>query len=156
MRKGGPLKRTAIKRGTSELKRSPIARGESQLQRTELRRDPAYRIPQQSEKRKAQQVERSEVVRPEVLRLAGAARPDDLRACQYRRAVPEVACGWLPGRRVLEVDELRGGSYRSAEWLDPSRCRAVCPCHHDYKTTHKDDVLARLAQIEGGPPHGRR
>lgn len=152
MKRGGPLRRTPLARGTSELKRSPLARGSSELKRTELKRDPSYRIPQQSAKRKAEQIIRTKEVRPEVLRRAGASGPGDLSACQYRAVVPAVACGWLPDRRVLEVDELRGGSFRSSEWLDPDRCRAVCPCHHDYKTLHKDEVIDLLAIHEGRPP----
>ena len=64
----------------------------------------------------------------------------------YRDVVPEISCGWLPGRRELEVDELVGGASRSIEYTDPERCRAVCPVHHDYKTDHKVDVLRRIGE----------
>jgi hypothetical protein len=63
--------------------------------------------------------------------------------CEYADIMPEVACGTLPGRG-MEVDELRGGSWRQAEWLDPDWCRLTCPVHHDYKTEHKRVILARL------------
>jgi len=63
--------------------------------------------------------------------------------CEYRDVIPEVECGWLPGRG-LEVDELRGGSFRASEWLDADRCRLTCPVHHDWKTANKREVLRRL------------
>lgn len=135
MKRSGPLKRT---KGLAQSK---------PLKRTELKRDPTYRMPQRSPKRERLEQARREV-RAEVLRRAGAADPGDLSACQYRVIIPEVACSWLPDRRQLEVDELRGGSHRSTEWLDPDQCRATCPFHHDIKTTHKREVLRRLAEHE--------
>ena len=80
-------------------------------------------------------------VREAVLRRSGGQ-------CEYAAIIPEVQCGWLPDRTVLEVDELRGGSWRQQEWLDPQWCRATCAQHHDYKTAHKREVLRRLG-IEG-------
>lgn len=65
------------------------------------------------------------------------------RVCQAAVFVPEVACGFLPGRPGLEVDELRGGSRRATEWLDPEDCQAICPVHHDWKTDHKKLYLTR-------------
>jgi hypothetical protein len=94
-----------------------------------------------SAKRRALGAERARV-RIEVL-----ARADG--ACQYADVVPEVRCAFYTDRPGLEVDELRGGSYRVTEWLDPNACRAVCPAHHDHKTGHKRDVLERLAAWEG-------
>lgn len=93
-----------------------------------------------SEKRKAERAERA-LVRAEVIRRAGGR-------CQYENVVPEIPCGFLPDRRKLEVDELRGGSYRSIEYLDPDSCRATCPRHHDYKTANKRAVLALLEAFE--------
>jgi len=96
----------------------------------------------QSKKRASQQTERRKV-RAEVV-----ARADG--RCEYADVIPEVKCGMLPGRG-MEVDELRGGSYRQAEWLNPDRCRLTCPVHHDYKTLHKREVLKRL---ESRPANG--
>lgn len=118
-----------------------------------LRSDPAKtrawqdrsrkRLPQQSDRRKAEQPER-DATRQEVLRRAGWQ-------CQYRDLVPWVRCATRPGRRDLEVDELRGGAQRSTEYLDPEQCRATCPAHHDYKTEHKHEVLGLLAAAERRP-----
>lgn len=117
-------------------------------------------LPVKSARRQEQDAERAKVV-AEVLRRAGAKSPADLSACQYRAIVPEVECGWLPDRRRLEVDELRGGSHRAIEWLNPDACRAVCPVHHDVKTDGitiagrfigKLEVLRRLALHEGRTP----
>lgn len=64
--------------------------------------------------------------------------------CEYRWVIPEVPCGYLPGRYQLEVDELRGGAYRITEWLDPTRCVCTCPRMHDWKTLHKNLVIERF------------
>lgn len=69
--------------------------------------------------------------------------------CEYAPVIPEIACGTLPNRMFLEIDELRGGSHRVTEWTDPDLCRATCPIHHDYKTDNKEEVLKRLALHEG-------
>lgn len=66
--------------------------------------------------------------------------------CEYRDVVPEVTCGWLPGRRELEVDEILGGPYRCTEQYEPDRCKATCPRHHDWKTDHKADLLRRIGE----------
>lgn len=123
------------------MKRSPLVR------RTPLRADPAKQMAWQrrsrtalarvSERRRAQLSERDRV-RDAVWARAGGR-------CEYADVVPEVACGMLPGRG-MEVDELRGGSRRGSEWLDPDRCRLTCPVHHDYKTAHKRVVLRRLGE----------
>jgi hypothetical protein len=63
--------------------------------------------------------------------------------CQLAVIFPEVTCGWLPDRRQLEVDEVHGGAMRCTEHTDPAACRLVCPKHHDHKTLHKRDALAR-------------
>lgn len=109
------------------MKRSPLKRG-------------TKRIPQRSQRRVDEQEARDECRRA-VLARAGSR-------CEYEGAIPEIRCGFLPGRRQLEVDELRGGSYRSTEYLDPEQCRAACPKHHEFKTEHKRVVLARLAAWE--------
>lgn len=91
-----------------------------------------------SKKRRAQADQRTDVRRA-VLAAAG-------HRCEAIDLVPEVRCGDLPGRTGLEVDELRGGSYRVTEWLDPAACQAVCPVHHDWKTAHKREYLHRREQ----------
>jgi len=59
--------------------------------------------------------------------------------------VPEVRCASPDLRRpALEVDELRGGSYRSLEWLDPDSCNTLCQAHHDWKTAHKREFIRRF------------
>lgn len=58
-------------------------------------------------------------------------------ACEAKEVVPEVRCQFYPPDRPgLEVDERRGGSFRSTEWLDPKSCQALCPAHHDWKHAH--------------------
>ena len=68
--------------------------------------------------------------------------------CEYAALWPDVACGWLPERTVLEVDEIRGGSYRAVEWTDPHRCRLTCPVHHDFKTATKTHELVERIEKE--------
>lgn len=123
------------------MKRTPLQR------RTALRADPAKQMEWQrrtraalarvSDRRRAQLGQRKQV-RDVVWARAGGR-------CEYADVVPEVECGMLPGRG-MEVDELRGGSQRGSEWLDPDRCRLTCPVHHDYKTAHKRVVLRRLGE----------
>ena len=122
------------------MKRSPLRR------RTPLRADPDKQrewqrssgaLARVSGKRRAQLSERASV-REQVIARAGGQ-------CEYADVIPEVACGFLPGRG-MEVDELRGGSRRGSEWLDAERCRLACPVHHDWKTAHKRDVLRRLGE----------
>lgn len=96
------------------------------------------RIPQRSARRIAEQPDRDACRAVVLARAAGV--------CEYRDVVPEISCGWLPGRRELEVDELVGGASRSIEYVDPERCRGVCPVHHDYKTANKREVLRRLGE----------
>jgi hypothetical protein len=103
------------------------------VKRTPLTR--RTRLSAVSRKRKAQAGQRVQV-REIVAERAGGR-------CEYAPVIPEVPCGMLPGRG-MEVDEMRGGSYRSTEWLDPDACRYTCPVHHDYKTAHKRTVLSRL------------
>lgn len=98
------------------------------------------RISPVSEKRKAEQGART-ACRAEVLRRSEGR-------CEYEAVIDWIPCGFLPDRRALEVDELRGGSFRSTEYLDPDACRATCPVHHDYKTSHKNEVLALLEAHE--------
>lgn len=122
------------------LRRRKELRSNPETQRAWERRT-RQPLPAKSARRKDEEAERARV-RTVVLKRAG-------HRCQYADVVPEVLCGFLPERRSLEVDELRGGSYRHEEYLDPDQCRAVCPKHHDYKTAHKNEVLARLAIHEG-------
>jgi hypothetical protein len=73
--------------------------------------------------------------------------------CWYAAFIPEIRCEhWDRSRPRLEVDELRGGSYRITEWLDPDACRLACQSHHRYKTEHKLEVLDRLARYEQEHP----
>lgn len=71
--------------------------------------------------------------------------------CEVAPYVPEIECGRRPGRLNLEVDEIRGGSFRCTEQYDPDRCRAVCPAHHDYLTLHKKAVNLAMYGSEWGP-----
>lgn len=105
------------------MKRSPMKRG-------------TKRIPQRSPRRIAEQTARDECVAAVLARSGGR--------CEYQDVIPEVRCGWLPDRRQIEVDELVGGAMRSIEYLDPERCRATCPVHHEWKTSHKAEVLRRI------------
>ena len=104
--------------------------------KTQTPKKPAKRIPWQSKKRRALQPTRKQV-RELVLENAG-------HRCEYEALIPEVKCGPVGLRTQLEVDEIRGGSYRNLEWLDPLRCHATCPAHHDFKTAHKNEVIRRL------------
>jgi hypothetical protein len=63
--------------------------------------------------------------------------------CEYAAVIPEKPCGFVAGRG-MEVDEIRGGSYRSIEHTDPAFCWYTCPMHHDYKTSHKRTIIERL------------
>jgi hypothetical protein len=121
------MKRTPLKRNI-ELRGDP-------LKTLEWHQRSRKALAKVSAKRRADLGRRTEV-RNEVIARAGGQ-------CEYAAIVPEVACGLLPGRG-MEVDELRGGSYRVTEWLDPDRCRLVCPVHHDWKTAHKRELLKRL------------
>lgn len=100
-------------------------------------RDPEPKAPKRvkavSDRRRAERAER-DVCRAEVIVLAGGR-------CEYAALFPTVACGWLPDRRQLEVDEIRGGAHRCTEWTDPHQCRLTCPVHHDFKTASKDLAL---------------
>lgn len=97
-------------------------------------------IPPVSARRRAEQKARDEC-RREVLFRAGGR-------CQYAPLFPDVPCGWLPDRYQLEVDEIRGGSWRSTEHTNPDRCRAACPVHHDIKTATKDqDLVERIEAL---------
>lgn len=87
---------------------------------------PGGRINPISKKRRAQMPLREETRAAVLLRAKGQ--------CEYRLAIREVECGFLPGRYQLEVDELRGGSWRNTEMVDPGACRLACPRHHQAKT----------------------
>lgn len=69
--------------------------------------------------------------------------------CEYADVVPEVLCGWLPDRYALEPDEIRGGAQRVTEQYDADRIRMTCPCHHEWKTENKPELVRRLAELEG-------
>lgn len=69
--------------------------------------------------------------------------------CEYAAVIPEVACGWLPDRVELEPDEIRGGAQRVTEMYDADSIRMACPCHHEWKTDHKSELVRRLAEHEG-------
>lgn len=99
---------------------------------------------QMSAKRRAQMVVRRQVVAVVAARAGGG--------CWWRPVITEIRCGALPGRGSHEVDELRGGSWRNVEWLDPDACRLICPKHHEWKTDHKLEALARLAHYEETHP----
>lgn len=103
------------------------------------------RINPVSGKRRAQLALRREVVIVVFERAGGR--------CWYAPFIPEVACQHIDRTRpMLEVDELRGGSYRITEWLDPDQCRLPCQSHHRFKTEHKLEVLDRLARYEESHP----
>jgi hypothetical protein len=122
--RGGPIQRTAVK-------------AVGKFSEVKARKSLAYR----SKKTKEREPER-EQVRKEVHERAGFA-------CEYAAVIPEIPCGSpFPDRPRLEVDELRGGSYRSTEMYDPKQCRLTCQIHHDHKTEHKVEVLDRLAKYE--------
>lgn len=152
-RRARPLARSAPRRVLSLLRtaldplvRMPEGRGMNRREVTPIPKNPTpkrkrKRLPPMSDKRRDEAPER-EACRVEVLRRAGGR-------CQYEQVVEEISCGFLPDRCGLEVDELRGGSFRAIEYLDPDACRAVCPKHHDHKTAHKNEVLGRLAIFEG-------
>lgn len=128
------------------MKRSPLRRKtglarKTGLKATEFTSKSTKPIAQRSTKRLAEQPQRDEVRRI-VWENAGGV-------CQYAAVIPELPCGFLPGRSILEVDELRGGSRRGTEYLDPVQCRLCCPMHHDYKSLHKKEVNHRLAIHEG-------
>lgn len=124
------------------MKRTP-------MKRTGIKRG-STRIAQQSERRREQAEARREVVQI-VLKRDGV--------CQYARVIPEVPCSSpFAHRPPLEVDELRGGSHRSIEYLNPDACVAVCQTHHDIKTdgrmingvfVGKREVLRRLRALKG-------
>lgn len=97
-------------------------------------------------KRRRENGPRRDLVRKIVAERAG-------HTCWYAPVIPEIRCRWLDRTRPeLEVDELRGGSYRSTEMYDPDACRLTCQSHHDHKTEHKLDVLDRLARYEQEHP----
>ena len=68
--------------------------------------------------------------------------------CQYAPIWPGLPCGSpFTDRPQLEVDEVRGGSYRAADQYDPHWCRAACQLHHDIKTRSKTRALvARIME----------
>lgn len=106
------------------MKRSPLVR------RAGLRR--TGRLAPMSARRRRDLSTRAEV------RQAVLARQGWRCAAE---GMPDLGpCGFLPGRRQLEVDELSGGSARRAEWLDTDRCQALCPRHHDWKHAHPADA----------------
>lgn len=113
------------------------------LKRTKGLKRSSRPLQAQSAKRKAEASARREVVALVLERADGK--------CEHAPHIPEVPCGYYPPERPgLEVDELRGGSWRGTEYLDPASCRATCPRHHDIKTTNKNEILRRLR----GEPHG--
>lgn len=123
-------------------RRSGVIRDPDKIRAWQLRsRKPLRRSQLRSVSRKRQQAGTTrKQVREAVWWRSGGV-------CEYVNIIPEVRCGMLPDRG-MEVDELRGGSHRSREWLDPDQCRLTCPVHHDWKTTHKREILRRL-NIEG-------
>jgi hypothetical protein len=90
-----------------------------------------------SPKREDEKAER-EQVRNQVIKRAGFQ-------CEYAELIPEVhdCVFYPPDRSGLEVDEMRGGSYRCTEYLDPDACHAACPGHHDWKTANKREFIER-------------
>lgn len=107
------------------MKRNPYTPPLHDMRRAWAERNPGYRLPQRSARRARIESE----VRPEVREIVRARG-----RCEYADVIPEVACGWLPGRRQLEVDELHGGARRNEEMQDPDQCVLTCPVHHDVKT----------------------
>lgn len=130
------MKRSPMPRRKTEMARGPGPRRDADGAKAWAAK-PHKPIAQVSSKRRAQAPERADA-RAIVLELADGA-------CAYAPIIPEVpAC-----EGELEVDELRGGSRRGSEWLDPTMCRAPCRAHHRWKTDHKVEVLFRLALYEG-------
>jgi hypothetical protein len=104
-------------------------------------RGPRAPLSPMSAKRRTLLPERSEL-RQRALQRAGDR-------CEMAEIVPEVRCAFYGGRG-LEVDELRGGAYRSTEWLDLDRVAVGCPAHHDWKTDHKREFVRRWESHLGG------
>lgn len=133
------MKRSPLRRKT-ELSRGPGPKQVKGLEpKTRLTRS-SKQIASRSAKRIAERPLRDEVRRI-VTESAG-------HQCQYAAIIPEVGCGWLPDRHQLEVNELRGGSRRGTEYLDPLQCRLTCPMHHEWVTDHKKEANHRLAAYE--------
>jgi 5-methylcytosine-specific restriction endonuclease McrA len=99
--------------------------------RTELRRGSG--IAAVSRKRRAQLRTRADVRRIVIARDGG---------CRGRFLIPEQPCGFLPGRAMLEVDEIipRG---RGGDWLNPDHCQLLCPRCHDWKHAHPREATER-------------
>ena len=100
------------------------------------------RIPPVSKSR-AEKAELRELVRWVVLTRPGPR-------CEIGQAFPEIPCGSIvtPERKhAIEVDEIRGGAYRSTEMYDPERCRRGCHRHHDHKTANKREYLRRIGEL---------
>lgn len=103
---------------------------------------PRKRIPPVSKSRQAK-AELRELVRWVVLTRPGPR-------CEIAAAFPEVRCGSIitPERpNELEVDEIRGGSFKVTEMYDPERCRRGCHRHHDHKTANKREYLRRIGEL---------
>lgn len=71
-----------------------------------------------------------------------AAVIDRDRGC-VAAGIAGVPCGQIPGRAMLEVNELRRGSMRAQSWLEPDWCIAVCPQSHDWITGHPLEAQRR-------------
>lgn len=70
--------------------------------------------------------------------------------CELAAVFPEVRCGSIVTAErphAIEVDEIRGGSWRSTEMYDPERCRRTCHRHHDHKTLHKQEYRRRIGDL---------
>lgn len=115
------------------MKRTPLARGDSQLRRT----GPPNPV---SEKRRGEAAARREV-REETHRRAGFR-------CELRTVVPEVVC-WHPAGEPLDVDEIAQRGVAPGGHLDVENTQAVCRAHHDWKTEHRDEAIARGVRMTG-------
>ena len=115
--------------------------GEPRPKAPKVPRDPWGRpLRPVSIKRRQQWKKRSEV-RLEVISRAGGR-------CEALGVIPDHECQFYPPDRPgLEVDEKRGGSYRSTEWLDPDSAQALCPKAHDWK--HANPEAARECGLKG-------
>ncbi len=117
-------------------RRKPLKRGKPLRSKKPLKRTgPPTRksqIAPMSSKRRTNMKERERV------RVVVTARDGDCVA----RNNPHVPCGEIPGRKPLEVHEIRGGADRQATWLDPDWCITVCPVLHSW--IHGEPLLAQV------------
>lgn len=99
------------------MRRSPIKRGTSQLKR-------GGPLPRESAKRKAEAGRRAKTKRDALDR--------DGRRCTIAVDVPEVACWHPAGPGALDGDEYQPRGRRPGGHLDVDNVRGTCRAHHDW------------------------